>query len=59
MLNKKCEIAKNVEVDGVKYKVVNPADPCAVVNRVLAKHEGAKLITPKEYEVITSRETGN
>jgi len=59
-LMSKCKVARNVEVDGKKFKVVDPSDPCSSVNRVLAKHEGAKMITPNEYEVILkAKETGN
>lgn len=56
-MEKKCEIAKNVEIDGEKYKVINPEDPCAAINRVLARHEGAKVITPQEYEAILKSKT--
>ena len=52
MTDAKCKVARNVVVKGIKYKVVDPRDPCAAVNRVLAKHEGLKLITPKDYEAI-------
>ena len=51
----KCEIAKNVEIGGEKYKVVNPEDPCSSVNKVLAKHEGSTILTPTEYEAIMKR----
>ena len=48
----KCKIAKNVVLRGQKCKVVDPSDSCAALNRVLAKHEGAKVITPKEYDAL-------
>ena len=51
----KCEIARNVEIGGEKYKVVNPDDACSSVNKVLAKHEGAIVLTPSEYEAILNR----
>ena len=54
-MEKKCEIAKNVEIDGEKYKVINPEDPGAAINRVLARHEGVKVITPQEYEELKSK----
>lgn len=52
MSNKKCKIALNVEIGGKKFKVVDPKDACAVVNKVLAKHEGAEIISPKEYDAM-------
>ena len=51
----KCEIAKNVEIRGEKYKVVNPDDACSSINKVLAKHEGATILTHSEYEAILSK----
>ena len=47
---KRCKIAKNVEFKGKRYKVVDFEDSCSSVNKVLAKHEGSKIITPAEYE---------
>jgi len=52
LIDKKCEVARNIIIDGVKYKVADPEDSCYAVNKVLAKHEGSKLITPKEYEAV-------
>ena len=48
----KCKIAKNVILRGQPYKIIDPRDSCAALNRVLAKHEGAKVITPKEHEAL-------
>ena len=55
-MSKRCKIARNVEVDGVKYKIVDPRDACAALNRVLAKHEGVKVITPTGYARLTGRD---
>jgi hypothetical protein len=46
----KCKRALNVKIDGVNYKVVDPKNPCAPINRVLARHEGSKVISPETYE---------
>jgi gas vesicle protein len=35
---------------GERYKVVDPEDPCAAVQKILARYEGVKTITPEEYE---------
>jgi len=48
----KCKIAENVVLRGQRYKVVDPRDSCAALNRVLAKHEGVEVITPKEYDAL-------
>ena len=56
-MEQKCEIAKNVEIDGEKFKVIKPEDPCSAVNRVLARHEGVKVITSKEYEAMLKAKT--
>ena len=48
----KCKRALDVEVCGVKYKVVNPKDPCAPIHRVVARHEGSKVISPETFEVL-------
>jgi hypothetical protein len=48
----KCKRALDVEVGGLKYKVVNPKDPCAPIHRVLARHEGIKVISPETYDVL-------
>ena len=56
-MSKQCKLARNIEVDGVKYKVVDPRDACAALNRVLAKHEDAKVITPTEYARLTGRDS--
>jgi hypothetical protein len=55
MSMKKCEIARNVEMHGKKYKVVNPKDACAAINRVLARHEGLTVITPDEYKTLLNK----
>lgn len=51
----KCKIALSVEVQGRKYKVVDPKDPCASVNKVLAKQEGSTMITPAEYRDLVKK----
>lgn len=48
----RCKVAKNVTIDGKPYKVVDPQDACASLNKVLAKHEGSQLLTVKEYAAI-------
>ena len=48
----KCKRALDVEVDGVKYKVVDPKDPCEPIHRVLARHEGSKVISPEMFEIL-------
>ena len=48
----RCKVARNVKIDGKRFKVVDPKDPCSSVNRVLARHEGAEVITPQEYEKL-------
>jgi len=55
MSDKKCKRAQEGEMDGKQYKVVDPKDPCAAVNKVLAKHEGSEIISPKEYEALTKK----
>jgi hypothetical protein len=55
---RKCKIALNIEVDGKKFKVVDLKDPCAAINRVLARHEGLTIITPKEYENLVNKKKG-
>jgi len=54
-MTKKCKIAKNVEIKGVGYKVVDPLDNCAAVQKVLAKHQGLKVIYPKDYEALQKK----
>ncbi len=51
----KCKRALDVEVGNVKYKVVDPKDPCAPIQRVLAKHEDAKVISPETYKVLKQK----
>ena len=53
MTDEKCKVAKNVTIDGQKYKVVDPRDSCAAVQRVLGKHQGMKVISPGEYKLMT------
>ena len=53
----KCKVAKNVEIDGKKFKVIDPEDPCSAINRVLAKYEGAEVISFKEYETRLKTKT--
>lgn len=55
MSNKKCKIAQNIVIDGKMVKVVDPQDACAAVQRVLAKHQGLEVISPKEYEALTKK----
>lgn len=52
---KKCEIARNVEINGKIFKVVKPEDACAAINRVLARHEGLTVITPEEYNILVNK----
>ena len=52
MTDKKCEVAKNVTIDGQKFKVVDPEDSCSSVQKVLAKHQGMKVISPSEYDLM-------
>lgn len=53
MTDEKCKVAPTLELDGKKYKVVDPRDNCAAINRVLAQHEGATVVSPREYELMT------
>ena len=48
----KCKRPLDVEIKGVKYKVVDPKDACAPIHHVLARHEGSKVISPETYEVL-------
>ena len=48
----KCKRPLDVNMGGVKYKVVDPKDPCASIHRVLARREGSKVISPETYEVL-------
>ena len=48
----KCKVAKNVTLDGKKYKIVDLEDACSSLNKVLARHEGSELITPAEFEKL-------
>ena len=54
----KCKVALNVEVDGVRYKVVDKKDPCYAVNKVLSKHEGFTLITSEQYHNLLKMKDG-
>ena len=47
----KCKRPLDVEIKGVKYKVVNQ-DACAPIHHVLARREGSKVISPETYEVL-------
>ena len=47
----KCKRSLDVEMGGVKYKVVH-RDACAPIHRVLARHEGSKVISPETYEAL-------
>ena len=51
----KCKRALDVEMGGVKYKVVDPKDPCAPIHRVLARHEESKVISPETYEALKQK----
>ena len=51
----KCEIAKNVEIQGENYKIVNPDDACSSINKILARHEGSTILTHSEYEALLSK----
>ena len=51
----KCKRPLDVEIDGVKYKVVNQ-DACAPIHHVLARYEGSKVISPETYEVLKENE---
>ena len=52
---KKCKLALDVEINGKKYKVVDPKDPCSPLHRVLARREGSKIISPETYDVLKKR----
>lgn len=52
-MDAKCKLAKNVKIDGVGYKIVDPQDNCAAVQKVLAKHQGLKVISFREYKLLT------
>ena len=51
----KCKRVLDVEMGGVWYKVVDSKDPCAPIHRVLAKHEGVKMISPETYDVLKQK----
>ena len=53
----KCKRALEVEIEGVQYKVVDPKDPCAPIHRVLARHDGSKVISPETYEALENQKT--
>ena len=57
-MTKQCKIARNVEVNGKKFKVVDPKDACAAVNKVLAKHEGSTILTEQQYEDLIANRIG-
>ncbi|GAI95645.1 unnamed protein product [marine sediment metagenome] len=52
----KCKLAKNVKIDGVSYKVIDPQDNCAVIQRVLARHQGLRILSPEEFKELTKKE---
>ena len=54
-MNSKCKLALDVEIGGVKYKVVDPKDACAPIHHVLARHEGSKVISPETYEALKQK----
>ena len=47
-MTEKCKLALNIEINGQKFKVVEPNDPCRTIQKVLAKQQGRKVITPEE-----------
>ena len=51
-ISDRCKRILDVDIGGVKYKVVDPKDPCAPIHRVLARHEGSKVISPETYEAL-------
>jgi len=51
----KCKIPEYVEMGRERSKVVDRDDPCAAVQKTLAKYEGVKVITPEEYEAMKSQ----
>ena len=51
----KCKRALDVEIGGVKYKVIDPKDLCAPIRRVLARHEGSKVISPETYKALKQK----
>jgi hypothetical protein len=54
----KCKIALNIIVDGKKYKVAEPTDPCYSVNKVLAKYENVELITLEQHMKMKTKISG-
>ena len=48
----RCKVARNVTVGGKLFKIVDPHDVCASLNKVLAKQEGATIITPEAFEKL-------
>jgi hypothetical protein len=53
----KCHVPRIETVDGVTYKVLDRKDTCYPVQRVLAKHQGVKLVTPEEFAALTKGTT--
>ena len=56
-MESKCKLAKNVKIDGIGYKVIDPQDSCALVQKILAKHQKLKIISFKEYETLRKKVT--
>ena len=51
-MSEKCKLALNIEINGQKFKVVEPKDPCQTIQKVLAKQQGRQVITPEQYKKL-------
>ena len=45
----KCRVARVEKLGDVIYKVLDRRDTCYPVQKVLAKHQGVKLMTPAQF----------
>ena len=52
----KCDEPINVELQGKRYMVVDPDNPCRSLLTVFAKYSGREVVSPKEYEALQRAE---